>query len=468
MSQRRYCEHTVSVSGVSILLVLLTGLCAALSSFALGFAVYRSGIMQASRILLWIGALSPLAYSAAQTTQTLASGNISKLEIARGILPAVCLMLARLLTRPERRRLGGSEWILVAYLFLALISTAWSISPKQTFLKAVVQVLGVLCVWNLVRRYSSPKAAIHGLATFIHVTLLAVGVEAVAVHRRAFTGGRLSGVFPDIAPDVLGTLAVVGILALVLRQGVGAASGPALRYLLGAIYAAEIIATTTRSALIYGVIVVIAAMLLRSRQSKAMFVALVLLVPLVLLSLTFAAPTFQSFLHRGEDTRTYSTLNGRTVEWSEGIAAWKASPIEGLGYYSGHRFGLTLQPGQIEPSNLDSTWIETLVDLGALGCVVLAAFVIAATTRILRSRDLFDHRTLIFVWSIGLMYLLTSFVNPTIESNNTISFVVWGFVLLAIPTRSGLRRARRPVAVTADNFGDGIDVRSHSLQIGPL
>ena len=341
-----------------------------------------------------------------------------------------------------RRVLGGAEWILAIYLLFALISTAWSISPKQTLLKAMVLAFGFLCLWGLVRRYESSKDAIQGLAAFIHLTLMAVGVEAFALHAQAFEGGRLSGVFPRIAPDVLGTLAVTGILALVLQHGPVALLRSPTRDFVGVVYFAEIIATATWSALIYGVIVVVAAMLLQARRSKALLLTLLLLVPLALGALGLAAPAFQNFLHRGEDTRTYSTLNGRTVEWSEGIAAWKTSPIGGLGYYSGHRFGLTLEPGQIEPSNLDSTWIETLVDLGVIGVLLLAAFVVKATARVLRLQQVLDRRTLIFALSIGFLYFLTSLVNPTIESNNTVSFIVWGFALLAFPSQVGQRRAQ--------------------------
>ena len=99
-------------------------------------------------------------------------------------------------------------------------------------------------------------------------------------------------------------------------------------------------------------------------------------------SVVLAGPALESFLHRGEAVSTYSTLNGRTVQWSESESAWKTSPIVGLGYYSGHRFGLTLRPGQGENSNPDDTWLETLVDFGVVGFLLIAGFVLAATVRV--------------------------------------------------------------------------------------
>ena len=221
-----------------------------------------------ARIVLWIGAVLPLAYTQAQTTQTLATGSISTLQSIRGLLPAFCILLARLLTRPIRRPLGRVEWFVIVYLLLAETSTAWSISPKQTLLKAIVLILGFLCLWGLVRRYDSPKLAIQGLASFTHCTLLIVALEVLVLRGKAFSAGRLQSVFPQIGADVLGTLAVIGILALFLKQGPEILSRPTTRYLLAAIYVSELLATRTRSALIYATIVIVVGLIVQARHSR--------------------------------------------------------------------------------------------------------------------------------------------------------------------------------------------------------
>ena len=199
--------------------ILVVAVGAAAGFAGLGFTYYRFGAIQLARLVLWIGALLPLAYTQAQTTQTLATGSISTLQSLRGLLPALCILLARMLTRPIKRPLGRVEWFVVLYLSLAVTSTAWSISPKQTLLKAIVLILGFLCLWGLVRRYDSPKLAIQGLASFTHCTLLIVALEVLVLRGKAFQAGRLQSVFPQIGADVLGTLTVVGILALFLKQG---------------------------------------------------------------------------------------------------------------------------------------------------------------------------------------------------------------------------------------------------------
>jgi O-antigen ligase len=154
-----------------------------------------------------------------------------------------------------------------------------------------------------------------------------------------------------------------------------------------------------------------------------------------------------SYLYRQQSKSVFSTLTGRTNEWSEADTLWKTAPIFGLGYYSGHREGLVeeslLQPGQGVPSNLDETWLETLVDVGVVGCVLLAGFALAGMTRLMRYRRRLPANVRWCALALGiLVFPITSFVNPTIQANITPNFVVWGFLLLMFPSK--LRPAVRP------------------------
>jgi O-antigen ligase len=411
------------------------------------------GRSAASRLVLWIGVLAPIVYSEPQTRGSLLTSGLSSLEIARGLAPFACLVLARMLNRPLKRPLGPAECLLAAYLALAVVSSLWSIAPKQTALKALVLIFSTLCIWGLLRRYTSPAEAVRGLATFVHVILVAVAAEALGVYHRAFAGGRLQGVFPQIAPDVLATLAVIGVLAVIFTVGPDAFRPLPLRLVLGAVYAAELIASETRSAIIFGVLIVLLSLLPRARFSSARLAFLFFGLALALTALLVIAPALQQRLHRGEANVTFSTLNGRTTSWAEGLQAWSTSRVDGLGYYSGHRFGPVLQPGQGEPTNLDNTWIESLVDLGIVGTALLGGFVLAANHRILHSRGAVPSSLFIFVVSTSLMYFATSFVNPTIAGNESINFVVWSFVLLLFPLRSVVDR----------ESGEATAIKSHVL-----
>jgi O-antigen ligase len=280
--------------------------------------------------------------------------------------------------------------------------------------------------------------------------LLVVAVEALVVHHRAFSGGRLQGVFPQIAPDVLGTLAVVGLLAVIFSVGPQALLSLSIRLVLGTLYVAELLATETRSAIVLGAIVMILSLVPWAFASPARLAMLLFGTVLMLGSLLFVAPAVQQRLHRGESDVTFSTLNGRTTAWAEGVQAWSTSRLHGLGYYSGHRFGPVLEPGQGESTNLDNTWIESLVDVGIAGTALLGGFVLAASGRMLRSKGAVSISTYVFVASTSLIYFLTSFVNPTVAGNESINFVVWTFVLLLFPLRNERGRASGRDALAAD------------------
>jgi O-antigen ligase len=390
-----------------------------------------------SRLFLWIGVAAPFAYSQPQTLQSLSSATgLTNLEVARGVIPILCLIVARLIQPGSRRKVRIPGRFLSLFLAVALLSTFWSISPKQSGLKSIVLIVGYLCLWGLVRRYEDYESALHGLANTVHVLLIAVAVEAVVWHHAAFNAslpGRLAGLYPSIAPDVLGTLAVVGLLANISNLVPAFLNTPTRRVALSAIYIAELIATGARSALIFGVVVVGLFLIIRRPWSSIRLVGLILMILLAGIGLASSQSKFDRYIQRGESSYTFSTLNGRTSYWSEAISAWSTARVEGLGYYSGHRFGLVLRRGQPPTENIDSTWIESLVDVGIVGAIPLFGFAITGMALIWKSR--FSISRSAYLWAIAtcFIYLFTSFINPTLQSNNTVNFIIWGFVLLAIP-----------------------------------
>jgi O-antigen ligase len=103
-----------------------------------------------------------------------------------------------------------------------------------------------------------------------------------------------------------------------------------------------------------------------------------------------------------------------------------------VGYYTGHRLGIEgLSETQ---SNIDNTWLETLVDVGLLGLVSLAVFAICGLVRLVRSRELAGDLKL---WAVAVAAYgcAISFVNPTIQTPGA-GQVVLGFLLMvALPAR---------------------------------
>jgi O-antigen ligase len=112
---------------------------------------------------------------------------------------------------------------------------------------------------------------------------------------------------------------------------------------------------------------------------------------------------------------------------------WDQNQTFGLGYYTGHRLGI---PGlNAEQSNIDNTWLETLVDTGLIGCLPLALFAIGGFVRLVRVRGL---RGDVRLWAVAVAAytLLISFVNPTIQSPGAGQVVLLVLLLAGLPSTS--------------------------------
>ena len=169
----------------------------------------------------------------------------------------------------------------------------------------------------------------------------------------------------------------------------------------------------------------------RRRNGLAFFLPLLGVAAVCVLSLY--AGQISAFVGRGEGSRALSTLTGRTVTWSQAEHAWARRPLTGYGFYAGHRLGPI---SSIEAQNLDSMWVESLLDVGLVGTVPLAALLIAGGLALRRSDgERTAERQLAF--AIYVTALLSSFVNPSLQQANY-PMIVFAVVLLArSPARPG-------------------------------
>ncbi|MDQ6711250.1 MAG: O-antigen ligase family protein [Candidatus Dormibacteraeota bacterium] len=325
-------------------------------------------------------------------------------------------------------------------LFLAILvaSTVWSVSPMATALKAVALATIYLIVLALARIAEREGASsLDQLLTAVHIILITCLINLVVFRDHAFVRlghfdatPRLSGVFPAIAPDFLAFFAVVGTLGLLTRRGPALTLRPLVRYGLIVAYLGVIVLTRTRSALaILGLCVVfLATTLLRRRR---ILVALIVAATVTLLTGAIAVGPVGTYLSRNQSGRDLFSLTGRTATWGGAIAKWSTRPLQGFGYYAGHRFALVPKPGADDISNLDNMWIESLVDVGLLGTLPLAVMVIVGAVGLCRadqssSSDILLRRTL-FVAAFA-----ASLINPSLELE-AYPLIIFAFVLLGAP-----------------------------------
>lgn len=405
-----------------------------------------------ARCCLWLAVVAPFSYSTAKTAADIEqAGGPSALQAFRGGAPFVLWALSLAIAKPVRRGHGLPEMALGGFCGVAVASSTWAVSGHvQAFEKALMTVGAYLALARLVRLYPSPGEALRALAGAIHVALLAVLAQYVFIPNLAYAAGsdpgdslpRLGSVVPQISANPLAYIAAGGLLSIVIRVGPRWVYRDVLiRTALLVGYTYVLILTRTRSGIAVGLAVLLLALAIRAWRSPS--------IPIFAGLIGAATTTWlwprlgghvMDYLTRGQSAHGLQTLTGRTVIWEEAARAWEQQRTLGLGYFTGHRLSI---PGlsQIQ-SNIDNTWLETLVDVGLVGTVPLATFCLLGIWRLLRTSELpADVR--LWAVSCALYGLGISFVNPTLQAP-TAAELVLGFLLLsAFPPNSSTRRHSR-------------------------
>ena len=244
----------VSAGGRGLLaataLVLLIGVCAAT---ALVPAALRGAAVD---VVVMLGLLAPVAMQQDRTSTQITSAPVTGLAIVQGIVPVVCVAVALLLVRPASLRPSATELWAAGFLTAAAVSTLWSVSPKVTLLKALQLAIAYLLILLWVRM-SPGKDLVARLGLLVHAVLLAAFAglilspgSAVVPIAGADPTPRLRGIFPVIAPDLLGFMAVIGLLYLAARVGPSWTLRPGVRVGLAAVYVVVLLLTRARVSLV--------------------------------------------------------------------------------------------------------------------------------------------------------------------------------------------------------------------------
>lgn len=402
--------------------------------------------VRAARMLLWLAIVLPFIYTTRKTASEVASGGLGAWDMVRGAGPVVLLAVSVVMAPVRRRGFGWVEVALAGYCGVALLSVVVpsNPAPSVSLMKAASLAFVALAGARLVRMYREPSEVIVALTGFVHLVLLAGAVQLLIFRSTVYavaTGplsgtsdglARLNLVVPQVSANPLALVGVAGIISCVV--GVGPRWLPfnvVTRNGLLVLYGYLIFLTRTRSALLVGVAIVLVALLVRARRkplsSLAIFAALCAAAVTIIPDLL---PAIHTFFQRGQTRQGIDTLSGRTVIWTAAKHVWEQNRAFGLGYYTGHRLGI---PGiNAEQSNIDNTWLETLVDTGVAGCLPLALFAIGGYLRLVRARGL---RGDVRLWAgaVAAYTLLISFVNPTIQSPGAGQVVLLVLLLAVFP-----------------------------------
>ena len=450
---------------LGVVLAVAAGAATALSPVAgasvavlvlLGVVVLRfHGSAGMARVFLWLAALGPFLATTEKTQQDVVTQQIATLDILRALVPLVSLAVALLLRRPVRRGIHMVDWLLVAYLAFLGVSTVWSIGPSQTLMKALLLSVTFLALGLLVRTYETLEDALRGLSVFVHVLLWAECLQILIIPSQAYYADtdlvpRLRSVVPTIADNPLAYVAVLGLLQLVVGIGPAWTLRMPTRALLFLAYAGILLGTRTRTSVLLAVLLLVFALAMVARERVGALLLLMVGSTVGIMVATLMSSTVASYLLRGQNAENVSTLTGRTPVWNQAVAYWSEAPWLGHGFYAGHRLGLPPLPGTVAHSNLDNTWLETLVDVGLVGTLLLSLFVLLGVLGVFRCLRGAEASTRILVVATLAYGFVVSFVNPSLQMNG-VAQIFLGFVILAgaarLPTRHRLVSA--PTAAPA-------------------
>jgi O-antigen ligase len=409
----------------------LVGVCAAVTLVPLS---RRAAVID---LVAMVGLLAPVVWQQERTTTQVASSPVTPLALAQGIVPLVCLGFMLLLGRPAPLRPTATELWLGGFLGVAAASTVWSVAPGISLLKALQLAVAYALVLLWVRLLPG-RDLVARLAPLVHAVLLGTLAGLVIAPGSAVVpipGGdptpRLRGIVPVIAPDLLGFMAVIGLLYLLARVGPAWTLRVGTRVALIAAYATILLLTRARVSLVLLAIglIVLVVQDRRRRGGLAFFLPVAGVAAVCVLSLYSADIT--AFVGRGESAQALSTLTGRTITWQQAEHAWAARPWTGYGFYAGHRLGPL---ASLDAQNLDSMWVETLLDVGIIGAVPLAAVVIAGGAGLAARRaPTASGRLAVAIFAVGFV---SSFVNPSLQQANY-PMIVFAVAMLARPAPSG-------------------------------
>jgi O-antigen ligase len=355
-------------------------------------------------------------------------------ELPRRVLLAPAVVLTVLLAAWMLVRLGAS------------LDPSYGSRKLQLFVSGnlLLLVAGALIAWR------RERFNLYVLAALVMSLLSAVAIaRGLLSGAQATVGGRFSLTAED-SPIGLGREAADGILLAVFIL-LTRRSAVTRLFVLAAlpIIAVALIASGSRGPIV-GLAVGFAALLLlnagdpaaRKRVALVLVGALgaVLLVP-QLVPGQDVGRAFSIFSGRSQGLSS----NGRTALWHQAWQLFSQHPLFGLGTGS---FGF-FQPDELFPHNLI---LETGAELGAVGAVLVALFLVASgwvAWRVWRSAGGEDRQHA----AIVLALFAAAVVNAMLSSDITANDAVWltgGLALglsrrldLALPSVAGMRALRR-------------------------
>jgi O-antigen/teichoic acid export membrane protein/O-antigen ligase len=407
-------------------------------------------------ILTWAGLISPFIIIQQRTAENIQTSLVTPLNMFQGVAPIVFLVAVWLVFRRRVLPFRGAELALVGFAGVCLFSAVWSVNPLATALRAAQLVAIYLLLILLVRQLGPPSAVVRHLVGAVYVAIVGALLGIVVDRRDALSPGgtydsvrrvfvrtpaALQEVAPYIHPDLLAWLAAVALLSLLAGVGPRWSQSASRRIAMGGASFAVLLLTGVRSALVLLALGLLLLAVLDAR-SRWRVLGLVIAAVVVVMLIPPLQSVIAEHLRRGQDAQSFGTLTGRTTTWHNALLEWGQRPVTGYGYYAGHRFSAFVASRGL--SNLDSMYVETLVDVGLVGLSALVLFIVVGLQRMVRSAR---SRTRSLGLAVTLAALAGAAVNPSLQTPGVTLIVAavllltpWAPTVNSEPTFAPIRR----------------------------
>ena len=335
---------------------------------------------------LWLIAFIGGLTFVARDLETISERPLQLEVIHRPITASIVgLLLLPAITRGPLVMFRGILGVLSLFALLRLVSTLWSPNPLWTLYRSLEYiVIAALTAYTAVTLHTIEELRkwVNWVWLWYGLLMVSAWIGAIVAPEKALLpvpGAllpvQLFGIFPLINANELAT---IGALLALVGINRWIKSGHTIRWMpLIVISLATMILAQGRSALVGFLFGLLFVLVFHRRTNIPSFLTfLFLLAPLLL------EEYFVEFFRRGQSPALISSFTGRKFWWE---FAWEhyisKSPWIGYGAFAAQRFlvihdlvGKKLARGSL--STLHNAWVETAVEIGLLGVLLLFLVVI--------------------------------------------------------------------------------------------
>jgi O-antigen ligase len=303
------------------------------------------------------------------------------------------IMMGRLILKKDpwiRTLLHGVIGIMTAYALISLVSTGWSVRPAWTFYKSAEYLVDLSVLASIVAAAKSTEE----FEKFVNWTWILLGILLVSAwigavvdpqdalhtgYHMGSLGVRLVGVIPDISANSLGEFsAILAVVALCrLLYDPERKHNRAWYRLLFAFATTTMIFAQTRAAIVGFVFSAFLLLILTRRYLLGVAIGLASsFAGIFLLAFTNTGSLVRDYVLRDSSVSEVEGLSGRVEYWQAAFKHFLERPLIGYGGYAGGRFLVLPELGRYATPDLHSSLVESLVDIGIWGPLLLIAVLI--------------------------------------------------------------------------------------------